>query len=145
MAERSPAQPVAAVRFTVRIGAREIAVAQVSPPQLGSDPATVTQSPPNARGRVRWSAEPQPPRLVLTRAVDGDRTLYEWRRAAVDGRPAARDVVVTLLDPVEGAPKAAWRFRQAWPTCWTGPALDANAADLAWEQLELVCTDVEWI
>jgi phage tail-like protein len=146
--ERDTATPVTGACFSVHIGERELAVARVSAPTLAVDRASLTARPvPADEGRVNWSGEPQTGSLVLTRAVDGDPTLYRWQRQALAATPreremATRDVVIRLLDPSGLEPVATFELVCAWPVRWIGPKLDGLSSELAIEELEVVYADL---
>jgi phage tail-like protein len=143
------AEPTSTARFTVHVDGREISVARVSAPTLAADPASLTARPvPRDPDRVIWSGKPQRGTVVLARAVDGDRTFYDWRRAALaaDQRShegATRNVEVSILDAAGREPVLAYRLVSAWPVRWSGPALDALEASVAHEELELVYHDLQ--
>jgi phage tail-like protein len=147
--ERSRAgEPSSTARFVVHIGEVEVAVAWVSAPMLASDLASATMRPGARQSdHVVWSAKPVRSTVVLGRAVDDDRTFYEWRRAALSEDPrghdaATRDVEVSVLDAAGRKPTFTYRLVGAWPLRWSGPALDALAPRVAHEELEVVYHDL---
>jgi phage tail-like protein len=73
---------------------------------------------------------------VTTDAIE----LYEWRRLVEQGKvdEARRSIAVVLLDE-EGQPAARWELRNAWPTRYAAPALDAGRSAVAIETLEIAC------
>ena len=50
-----------------------------------------------------------------------------------------RDFSIKLLNDKGDAdkPLAEWKFRDGWPTKWTGPSLNATGNDIAIESLEI--------
>lgn len=80
--------------------------------------------------------------VVLKRGVTDDRDLYDWHRAAVGGDVQRQTGSVVLLDR-RGEEVARWNFREAWPTKWEGPALNATANEVAIETLELAHEGIE--
>jgi len=80
-------------------------------------------------GHVRYD------RLLLKRGVV-DTTLFEWFRETVRTGPKTKDVKVTLLDEARN-PVVSWLFRRAWPSKYTGPAMNGKGNDPAIESLEL--------
>lgn len=139
-------EPTLAVNFRVEIDGRELAIARVSPLELAADPSGLKQAPDRTQpGRVLWTAPPATGRLILSRAIDGDRTLYQWRREALDGKPAVRDLAIRQLDRGGTTVLNAWQAVNAWPLRWTGPTFDAIAGGIAFEELELVFTDLRWL
>jgi phage tail-like protein len=136
---------VPAVSFAVRVGDDELSVARVEGIALAADGEALTFDRPAADQPPRWSAPTVFPRLTLIRALDGDRTLYAWRREAQEGKPAVRDVSIALLSRPGGAEAHRWAALGAWPLAWRGPRLDALEGGLALEALDLVCADLRWL
>ncbi|POG54372.1 phage tail protein [Haloferax marisrubri] len=98
----------------------------------------------------REGADPPTPRklpglneygpLVLEVGVtDRSLELSEWRTLVEQGRmdEARRDAAVVLLDAT-GNPAARWVFREAWPSKYDAPRLDAMASEVAVERLVVV-------
>jgi phage tail-like protein len=126
--------PRLAAAFRVEIDGREIGIARVSGLALAAEP----EGPWSGKGAA-------PVRVTLTRALDGDRRLYDWRREAAEkGEAATRKVSVAQLDPATGAALGVFVI-EGWPILWTGPEFDANAGGLAWESLEIVARDLIWL
>lgn len=63
--------------------------------------------------------------------------LYDWHRAAVEGRIDRRDGSIIVLDN-QGNERVRWNFKKAWPSKWTGASLNAEGNDVAIETLEIV-------
>src|SRR3954468_6571270 len=119
--------------FIVLIGERELGFAEVGPLTSLTDPAT-----PDARHAYRFAP------LVLRRAITTSTERYDWRRAIVAGKKDMRDVAIRQLSAPGGEVVNSWRLVQAWPTRWSGPTLNAMAADIAFEELELTFDDLLW-
>ena len=99
----------------------------------GSDRTSAARVLP---GRVAYGP------LVLRRGFAGDAALFQWWREVRDGGPDPRNVSVVLLDE-QRQEVARWNLRNAWPSKWTGPALNAKGNDVAIETLELVHEGIE--
>ena len=82
--------------------------------------------------------------IVLRRAVSGSSPLWEWHRAAGRGKQWRRDVVVELCDETCERVVARWVLVGATPVRWTAAALDANAHEVAMEEIELRVERLEW-
>jgi phage tail-like protein len=119
--------------FRVLIGRREVGFAQVGRVTSATDPAET----PDARGH-RFDT------IVLRRALTGSTELYEWRRRVLEGKDERRDVTIHQLDGPGGNVANSWRLVRAWPCRWSGPAFDALATGIAFEELELAFEDVVW-
>jgi phage tail-like protein len=74
--------------------------------------------------------------ITLKRGLTDDPELYEWHRAAVDGRLDRRNGSIVVRDR-DGTEKVRWNFFSAWPTKWTAPAFNAETSAIAIETLEL--------
>src|SRR5918996_1702369 len=68
--------------------------------------------------------------------TSNDAQLWEWRQKAMDGAVERKNGSIVLMDET-GAEKLRWNFREAWPTKWTGPSLNATGSEVAIETLEL--------
>jgi phage tail-like protein len=119
--------------FRVLIGRREIGFSEVGSVTSATD-LTV---PADAR-RHGFST------VVLRRALTGSTELYDWRRAIVGGKDDRRAVTIQLLDGPGGKVAGSWQLVGAWPSRWSGPALDARQSGIAYEELELAFDDVVW-
>lgn len=83
--------------------------------------------------------------LTLQWGTTPDSTaLFEWRHMVEQGQldQARRDVAVVILDE-EGNPGARWEFRNAWPTQYDAPDLDASANEVAIESMEIAHEGME--
>jgi phage tail-like protein len=118
---------------TLGIGVADAALAD----QLGGSP--VASAGPAAV--LEWTLTP----LLLRRAIDGDRTLFEWRANVLAGARDLRNVQIALLAGPGGAPVQAWLLVAAWPWSWSGPTLDAVDSGVALEQSELVYRSLQWL
>jgi phage tail-like protein len=77
------------------------------------------------------------PDVTLRRGVIGSLDLYEWINDIRNGAPnAARTVTIQLLAE-DGAPVVTWKLSRAWPSKYSGPALNAKGTDIAMEELVL--------
>ncbi len=75
--------------------------------------------------------------ITLKWGTTDDASLWDWRKTVMDGLVQRKNGSIVLLDDA-GAEKARWNFRDAWPTKWTGPSLNATGNDVAIETLEIV-------
>ena len=138
--------PTLTLNFRVTIANRELAIARISSLELAADPEGLKQLAGASRSGSRvWAAPVAPGRIVLARAVDGDRTLFDWRREAIGGKPAVRTVSIRQLDRAARTVVNTWQLANAWPLRWTGPAFDALDGGIAFEEIELVFTDLNWM
>jgi phage tail-like protein len=80
--------------------------------------------------------------IVLRWGVTDSDELYRWHRDAVRGQVLRKSGSIVLIDR-QGQERLRWNFVQAWPSKWTGPTFNAEAADVAIEALELAHEGVE--
>jgi phage tail-like protein len=99
----------------------------------GNDDITVRTLP----GKRKYS------RLSLKRgfSVHG-KDLWEWRKSVIEGRTRRLSGTITLLDESR-KPALVWRFFEAWPNKWAGPAMNAKNNDVAIEEMELAIEGLE--
>lgn len=74
----------------------------------------------------------------------GSLELFEWRKLVEQGQvdQARRTIAVVLLDE-EGNPAARWEFRNAWPTQYDAPDLDASGNEVSIESMEIAHEGME--
>ena len=97
----------------------------------GTDPTHVRKLP----GLTTYTA------ISLKRGVTDSQELWKWRQTVVDGKIDRRNGSIVLLDDV-GTEKMRWNFTNAWPSKWTGPALNATSTAIAIETLEITHEEV---
>ena len=68
--------------------------------------------------------------------------LWEWRKSVIEGRTKRLSGTITLLDEAR-KPAMVWRFFEAWPSKWAGPAMNAKNNDVAIEEMELAIEGLE--
>jgi phage tail-like protein len=129
-----PDLPALPRNFRVMIDGIEIGFAQIS--RIGSE----TEQP--SRGRAKLVH--RYPNIVLRRALGQDRRLYAWREAVMAGRKDRRRVEISWLDDTGKSERGNWILENAWPWRWSGPLFDANATDIATEEIELAYARLIW-
>jgi phage tail-like protein len=133
MLDRGPEPLLGTSHFRVLIGRREVGFSEIGRVTSATDPA---DSPDGRRHRFET--------VLLRRALTGSTELYDWRRRIVEGEDDRRDVTIHQLDGPGGETANTWRLVRAWPCRWSGPAFDARATGIAYEELELAFDDVVW-
>src|SRR5579864_6371229 len=98
----------------------------------GNEPATVRKLP----GLTRYS------NITLKRGVTNDKSLWQWRKAVIDGKVQRSSGSVILLDESR-QPVLVWNFREGWPCKWEGPSLNAKTSDVAIETIEIAHEGLE--
>ncbi len=101
----------------------------------GEDPAHTQQL---------WAAT-QYEDLVITRAVDDDNTLYEWRDKVEKGQleDARKDSIAVILKDEMGQSALRWEFTNAWPKEYQTPNFNADKDDIATETLVIAHEGME--
>lgn len=122
---------ISACNFVLSIDGRELGARAISAPSLVA-----------RRERVGEAAAAP---LTIHRAVDGNRLLFEWGRAASLGKEDRRTVEIALLAGPSGPRVFIWRLVDAEPLRWAGPSLDATVDTVAEEQIEIVARTIEWL
>ena len=129
MPEQEAAALLGTSHFRVLIGREELGFSEVSPLSSEADPESGEQFA----------------HVVLRRALTDDTTLFDWRRAILDGKRDRRSVTIHQLDGAGGRIANSWRLVRAWPCRWSGPALNALESDIAFEEVELAFDDLLWL
>ncbi len=132
MADPKPEPLLGTSHFRVLIGRREVGFSGVGSVTSQTD-LTLPADTRHAFGTV-----------VLRRALTGSTELYDWRRSIVAGKNDRRPVTIQLLDGPGGNVAGSWQLVGAWPSRWSGPALNALESGIAYEELELTFDDVVW-
>lgn len=92
----------------------------------GTDPNHVRKLP----GLHKVSA------ITLKRGITDSDELWKWRMTVVNGKAERKNGSVVLRDE-KGNEKIRWNFLNAWPSKWSGPALNATSNAVAIESLEI--------
>ena len=74
--------------------------------------------------------------IKLTRPLDHASAGVAAWISKVEGPAANHTAQIAILDS-EGTPISAWNIVDVWPARWTGPNMDVNGKDIAFETLEL--------
>ncbi|WP_293442132.1 phage tail protein [Persephonella sp.] len=92
-----------------------------------------TATPRKLPGQVKYG------NITLKWGVTNSLELYKWRELVESGKikDARRNIAIIILDD-EGNPAARWEFRDAWPSKYDAPDLNATANEVAIETLEIV-------
>lgn len=82
--------------------------------------------------------------LVLKRGIV-DRAMWDWYWDLTRGIVLKKTGAVVVRDPSGSDVVMEWQFREAFPSKWTGPELNASQNNVAVETLELVHQGLERI
>lgn len=74
--------------------------------------------------------------ITLRGGITDDAVLWDWRKTVMDGKVERKNGSIVLLDEA-GEERLRWNFVDAWPSKWTGPALNATGNEVAIESLEI--------
>lgn len=92
----------------------------------GSDPPTVRK----LSSLMKYAA------ITLKRGITDSDELWKWHETVIDGKTERKNGSIVLMDET-GEEKLRWNFKNAWPSKWTGPTLNATSNDVAVETLEI--------
>jgi phage tail-like protein len=76
------------------------------------------------------------PNLVLRKGMTQSPALWNWYEGTIDGT-IERKTGAIVLQAADGTEFGRWSFFDAYPVRWSGPTLDANRSDVAFEQIEI--------
>jgi phage tail-like protein len=75
--------------------------------------------------------------ITLKRGITDSDKLWKWRQTVIDGKTERKNFSIVLLNEAREE-KLRWNFRNAFPSKWTGPSLNATSNEVAVETLEIV-------
>lgn len=129
--------PLAAYHFIVEWGGTKIGFSEVSGLNIehevveyreGSSPEFKSTKMP---GMVKYS------NIILKRGIaKNDNEFIDWMNTISMNTVERRDIKISLLNEVH-EPIISWLIKNAWPTKYSGPTLNASGSDIAIETLEL--------
>ncbi|MFX3632990.1 MAG: phage tail protein [Candidatus Pristimantibacillus sp.] len=76
------------------------------------------------------------PNIVLKRGMTQAATLWAWYETSLNGAIQRKNGAI-VLQSNDGAEFGRWNFTNAYPVKWSGPQLNANSSDLAFESIEI--------
>jgi phage tail-like protein len=136
-----PQKPRPTNHFRLQIGGRE-AIGQFREVSgLDSEQEIIEQKEVDANGNVAIKKFPgnlKFSNVELKRGIDIDKALWEWRyQVETQGPDAARtDCTLELID-YDGSPIATYTLLQAWPSKYTGAAMNAGSNEVAVEAMTI--------
>ncbi|MEO6134167.1 MAG: phage tail protein [Ginsengibacter sp.] len=129
--------PLAAYHFIVEWGGTKLGFSEVSGLNIehevieyreGSSPEFKSRKIP---GMVKYS------NITLKRGImKSDTEFMDWMNTINMNAVERRDIIISLLNEVH-EPVMSWKAKNAWPTKYSGPILNATGSDIAIETLEL--------
>lgn len=75
--------------------------------------------------------------ITLRRGMTANNDLWAWRQKIVDGQYETQDISIVLYDETNSVELRRWNLKNAWPSKWSGPELNATSGDPAIESLEI--------
>lgn len=79
--------------------------------------------------------------ITLKRGISGHVGFWKWVLDGINGDANRQQGYIALLNE-DRAEVMRWNFKQAWPTKYTGPGLNAKNNEIAMETLELAVEDL---
>jgi phage tail-like protein len=98
----------------------------------GNQPTHMTKQP----GKTKFA------NISLKRGYTNSKDLWLWRKEVIDGKTRRLPGTITLLDEAR-KPALVWKFYEAWPSKWAGPAFNAKNNDVAIEEMDLAIEGLE--
>jgi phage tail-like protein len=80
--------------------------------------------------------------LSFKRGFTNNHDLWQWRKKVMDGKTQRLPGTITLLDEAR-KPALVWKFYEAWPSKWAGPAFNAKNNEVAIEEMDLAVEGLE--
>jgi phage tail-like protein len=80
--------------------------------------------------------------LSFKRGFTTSKDLWQWRKKVMDGKTQRLPGTITLLDEAR-KPALVWKFYEAWPSKWAGPAFNAKNNEVAIEEMDLAVEGLE--
>jgi phage tail-like protein len=127
--------------FRLTVGGKEAAGQFREVTGLDAENEIIEQKEINAQGQptiVKVPGSQKWSNIELKRGVDIDKGLWEWRYQVETGGPdqARTDCTLELCD-YDGSPIATYTIHQAWPSKYTGAAMNAGSNEVAVEAVTL--------
>ena len=129
--------PMPSYHFLVEWGGTRVSFIEVSGLEIsldvieyheGADPGQLAHKMP---GLTRYK------NIVLKRGIlKGDNDFFNWINTKSLNQVERRDIVIKLLNE-NHEPVMSWKAMNAFPVRLSGPVLNANAGEVAIEELEL--------
>ncbi len=100
----------------------------------GNEPPTVRKIP----GLIKYG------NVSFKWGITDSMELYTWRKLVEQGKmkDARRNIAIVVLDE-EGNPATRWEVREAWPSKYDAPSMNATGNDIAVESLEIAHEGME--
>lgn len=107
-------------------------------PENSTEPVEYREGNDRPTMRKLWGLNDYGALSLESGATEDSLELYEWRAQVEQGNvdEARQDIAVIVLDE-EGNPGLRWEFRNAWPSNYDAPDLDAEGGEVAIESLEV--------
>ena len=80
--------------------------------------------------------------ISLKRGFTNSKDLWEWRKKVMEGKTQRLPGTITLLNESRKA-ALVWKFYEAWPAKWAGPAMNAKNNDIAIEEMDIAVEGLE--
>ncbi|GAB3023383.1 phage tail protein [Natronobiforma cellulositropha] len=129
--------PYRGERFVLDLGGKELdGFTEIQIPKHKTEKSHFRAGDDAAHQQQLWSTTSYED-LVITRAVDNDLTLFEWRKKVQQGQldEAREDSIAVILKDEQGVSALRWEFEDAWPKEYRTPDLDAASHKIATETL----------
>lgn len=130
--------PYRNVRYLLEIDGIAVAgFSQCSLPENSTEAVEYREGNDRPTVRKLWSLNSYGTLTLEKGTTEDSMELFEWRKLVEQGQvdEARRNIAVVVLDE-EGESGPRWEFRDAWPTQYDAPDLDASGNEVAIESME---------
>ncbi len=137
------AYPMRSYHFVVQWGGTRVGFQEVSGLNIQVDTVEYRDGSNPEFHALKMPGQFHYSNVVLKRGiVRSDNDFFKWLSTINLNSVERRDVIVQLLDQSH-QPVVVWKIRNAFPVRYSGPILQANASDVAMEELELAHDGLE--
>jgi len=121
----------------VQAGFSEVTIPDISTDPIeyreGNEDTTVQKIP----GLTKYG------NMTLKWGITDSMELFEWRKQVIQGKTGTKKNIAVILQDEGGNPAARWEFREAWPSKYGAPDLNARGNDIAIETIEITHEGME--
>jgi phage tail-like protein len=143
MADRSPVDPYRGFNFKVEIqGIVRASFREASGLDSSQDAIEYREGTDKYLTARKLPGLNKYSNISLKWGITDDASLWEWRKKSIEGKVERKDGHIILINEA-GEEKIRWKFRDGWPTKWTGPSFNATGNEVAIETLEIAHEGIE--
>jgi phage tail-like protein len=143
MAATASAAPIRAVRFVISFDNVQVTFSELTGISSEIEPADpAATDPAGTTVHSKPFGKVNPPRVTLTRAVDGSTQIWSWHMATLAGNPAARKNCTLMLQDATGRTLLTFVMQNAWPSKVDIAGPQSGEPQVLMETDEFVCDSI---